>query len=191
MQERPIGSLVEALKTLGADITYEKKEGYPPLKINKFSRQVTNEVMVPGHISSQFISSLLLCAPSLPQGLKIHIDGVLGSKPYVDLTLSLMALFGISHTWEGNSILVPPQVLEPVRYKIEPDWSAASYWLALAALAPQCNIRLNDLNPDQLQGDKSIIEIMKYAGVSVSFDQGGAILSKEENTKSLNWDFTH
>src|SRR5690606_4605188 len=131
MQQRPIGILADALKSLGAVIHFEKKAGYPPLHIEGPMMQRTDTVSIKGDVSSQYISSLLLVASSLEKGLKIHIEGELTSRPYVTMTLDMLQEAGIAHTWQVDSIHIAPQQFQPTTIYVEPDWSAASYWYAI------------------------------------------------------------
>ncbi|EFK57763.1 3-phosphoshikimate 1-carboxyvinyltransferase [Sphingobacterium spiritivorum] len=178
MQQRPIGILVDALKTLGADIHYEKKAGYPPLKIEGGMFQNKNEVSIKGNISSQYISSLLLIAAALKKGLTLHIEGELTSRPYVSMTLDMLKEAGISHTWSENAIEIAPQETKEATLYIEPDWSAASYWYAIVALSEDGHIVLPGLKQNSLQGDSAIVDIMTHFGVRSSFEQDGLHLHK-------------
>ena len=179
MKQRPIGILVDALKSLGADIEYAEKEGYPPLKIRGPLKQKTDQVKIKGDISSQHISALLLIAPKLEQGLKLIIDGELTSKPYVEMTLAMMEKAGIRHRWTENEITISNQAYNKAEISIEPDWSAASYWYAIAALAEEASLFLPGLNGYSLQGDSKITEIMANFGITSQFKDGGVHLLKE------------
>ncbi len=179
MKQRPIGILVDALKSLGADIEYAEKEGYPPLKIRGPLKQKTDQVKIKGDISSQYISALLLIAPKLEQGLKLIIDGELTSKPYVEMTLAMMEKAGIRHRWTENEITISNQAYNKAEISIEPDWSAASYWYAIAALAEEASLFLPGLNGYSLQGDSKITEIMANFGITSQFKDGGVHLLKE------------
>lgn len=179
MKQRPIGILVDALKSLGADIEYAEKEGYPPLKIRGPLKQKTDQVKIKGDISSQYISALLLIAPKLEQGLKLIIDGELTSKPYVEMTLAMMEQAGIRHRWTENDITISNQAYNKAEISIEPDWSAASYWYAIAALAEEASLFLPGLNGYSLQGDSKITEIMANFGITSQFKDGGVHLLKE------------
>lgn len=183
MKERPIGILVDALRTLGADIEYAEKEGFPPLKIKGPFDQKTDQVSIKGDISSQYISALLLIAPKLEQGLKLVIDGELTSKPYVEMTLAMMKQAGIRHAWKDNVISIENQPFNKAEISIEPDWSAASYWYAIAALSEEADLFLPGLNGYSLQGDSKIAEIMANFGITSQFKDGGVHLKKE--TKKL------
>lgn len=179
MKQRPIGILVDALRTLGADIQYAEKEGFPPLKIRGPLQQKTPEVSIKGNISSQYISALLLIAPKLEQGLNLVIEGELTSKPYVQMTLAMMEQAGIRHTWTENVIRIENQGFNKSVIHVEPDWSAASYWYSIAALSEGARIFLPGLNGYSLQGDSMITEIMANFGISSQFRDGGVYLFKE------------
>lgn len=179
MKQRPIGILVDALRTLGADIEYVEKEGFPPLKINGPLQQKTNEICIKGNISSQYISALLLIAPRLELGLNLLIEGELTSKPYVQMTLSMMEQAGIRYAWKENSIHIGRQKYNQSVIHVEPDWSAASYWYAMAALSEEAHLFLPGLNGYSLQGDSVITEIMANFGISSQFKDGGVYLFKE------------
>lgn len=183
MKQRPIGILVDALKSLGANIQYAGNEGFPPLLISGPIKQKTNEVKIKGNISSQYISALLLIAPKLEQGLKLIIEGELTSKPYVEMTLAMMEQAGIRHQWTDNEISIENQLFRKTEISIEPDWSAASYWYAIAALSEEAQIFLPGLNGYSLQGDSKITEIMANFGITSQFKDGGVYLIKE--TKKL------
>ena len=178
MQQRPIGILVDALKTIGADIHYPKKAGFPPLHIEGKMFQGKDRVSIKGNVSSQYISSLLLIASSLKKGLTIDIEGELTSRPYVTMTLNMLAEAGIQHTWTDNSIEIKPQETQEATIYIEPDWSAASYWYAMVALAKEGEIRLPGLKKNSLQGDIAIAEIMEHFGVKTTFEEKGILLQK-------------
>ncbi|SDZ89648.1 3-phosphoshikimate 1-carboxyvinyltransferase [Pedobacter hartonius] len=173
MQERPIGILVDALKSLGADISYEKNEGYPPLLINGGLQDTPSEVSIRGNVSSQYLSALLIIAPTLPSGLSLHILGGLTSRPYLEMTLNMLASAGIRHSWEGDTIHIAQQVHQEAILVVEPDWSAASYWYSIAALAVQADIILPNLREESLQGDSAIQQIMIPLGVSSSRSKDG------------------
>ncbi|WP_231490959.1 3-phosphoshikimate 1-carboxyvinyltransferase [Pedobacter sp. Leaf170] len=177
MKQRPIGILAEALKTIGADISYAEAEGFPPLNIVGPLNQKTAEVKIKGDISSQYISALLMIAPVLPEGLTLEIEGELTSKPYVDMTLDMLAEVGIEHTWSGNSISIKPQSFKPGILVVEPDWSAASYWYSIAALADEAKINLPALKEKSLQGDSQIKKIMKIFGIATEKTETGISIS--------------
>ncbi len=179
MKQRPIGILAEALKSMGAKITYLAHEGFPPLQISGPFEQKTANVTIKGDISSQYISALLMIAPSLPLGLTLAIEGELTSRPYVEMTLAMLEQVGIRNDWEENIITIAPQSFNEATLYVEPDWSAASYWYAIAALADEASIFLPGLNGYSLQGDSKITEIMANFGITSQFKNGGVYLKKE------------
>ncbi len=179
MKQRPIEILAEALKSIGAEISYEENKGFPPLQISGPFKQTSALVNIQGDISSQYISALLMIAPSLPLGLRLVIEGELTSKPYVEMTLTMLAQTGIQYEWTENIITIKPQVFNSGKLYVEPDWSAASYWYAIAALADEASIFLPGLNGYSLQGDSKITEIMANFGITSQFKDGGVFLKKE------------
>jgi 3-phosphoshikimate 1-carboxyvinyltransferase len=179
MKQRPIKILAESLKSIGAEISYEENKGYPPLQISGPFKQTSALVKIKGDISSQYISALLMIAPILPLGLKLEIEGELTSKPYVEMTLAMLAQTGIQHDWNENIITIKPQVFNTSKLYVEPDWSAASYWYAIAALSDEASIFLPGLNGYSLQGDSKITEIMANFGITSQFKDGGVFLKKE------------
>ena len=180
MKLRPIGILVDALRTLGAQIVYEEKEGFPPIRITGGFEQQTAEISIKGDISSQYITALLLIASQLPLGLNLHIEGELTSKPYVEMTLSMLQQCGIQHQWNGNVISIQNQPFQPATIYVEPDWSAASYWYAIAALCEEAEIFLPGLTLYSLQGDSTVTEIMANFGITSQFKNGSVFLKKEQ-----------
>lgn len=191
MKERPIGILVDALRLLGVQIDYSERDGYPPLKIKGFSNQKTNSLRIRGDVSSQFISALMMVAPTLPQGLTLMLEGKVGSRPYIEMTASLMAHFGVKCEVLDKRINIPSQAYCPTEYTVESDWSAASYWFAFASLSTDANILLPRLTLHSLQGDSIIRKIMEPLGVKSILDGGTLILSKMGSSQSFSWDFTH
>ncbi|KLT65358.1 3-phosphoshikimate 1-carboxyvinyltransferase [Pedobacter sp. BMA] len=177
MKQRPIGILTEALKKIGANISYAESDGFPPLNITGPFDQKTSEVKIKGDVSSQYISALLMIAPILPQGLALEIEGELTSKPYVDMTLDMLAEVGIEHQWNGNTISIAPQAFKPGNLIVEPDWSAASYWYSIAALADEAEISLPALKEKSLQGDSRIQKIMKIFGIATDKTEKGIFIS--------------
>jgi len=168
LHKRPIETLVNALINLGADITYAKKEGYLPLNINGKMLE-GGKINIAGTISSQFISALLMIAPTLKKGLQLNIKGNLVSTPYVQMTLKLMQNFGIAHTWEAHQITIAPQQYKAKDYTVEADWSAASYFFTIAALAKQSKLLLNGLFENSVQGDQQIQQITDQLGIKSFF----------------------
>ena len=179
MKERPIGILVDALRELGAHIDYEEKEGFPPIKLKGSFEQQTSKISIKGNISSQYITALLLIAARLPFGLELHIEGELTSRPYVEMTLAMLETAKIQHSWEGNVITISNQEFATTSLHVEPDWSAASYWYAIAALADEAELLLTGLTQYSLQGDSVITEIMANFGITSQFKDGGVHLTKE------------
>lgn len=189
MCERPIKLLVDALQTLGADIDYMDKEGFPPLHVRGMRPNGTSHVQIRGDVSSQYISALLMIAPLLPNGLTVELTGTIGSRPYIDMTLQLMAAFGINHEWRENSISVKPQTYQPTDYQIESDWSGASYWYSIVALAEEAEVELLGLKQDSLQGDSRIADIMRPLGVRSTFTRRGVLLQKTAHQTTVQVDF--
>ncbi len=189
MHERPIKLLVDALRELGAKIEYLQNEGYPPLHIQGFEGQKTNKVQIQGDVSSQYISALLMIAPKLPDGLYVELTGHIGSRPYIEMTLRLMKHFGAKSTWEGNVIHVPHQNYSLQPYTIESDWSGASYWYSLVALAEKAKITLKGLRKNSLQGDIKIVEIMQGLGVQTEFVEDGVVLTKSKKLREIEADY--
>jgi len=190
LHERPIKILVDTLLELGADIRYKEKPGFLPLLINGKNLQ-GGGVKISGGISSQFISALLMIAPVLEKGLTIELEGDLVSKPYVLMTLSLMNDFGIEHTWEDNIITIPNQTYKAIEYTVEADWSAASYYFLVAALAKKSKLLLDGLFPKSLQGDQAIQPIIEQLGIRSFFMQNWLHLIKAyPTTNHLTFDFT-
>ncbi|MCY7350325.1 MAG: 3-phosphoshikimate 1-carboxyvinyltransferase [Cytophagaceae bacterium] len=193
MCERPIGILVDALRTLGAQIECVGREGYPPLRLGGFAYSGINRLKIRGDVSSQFISALLMIAPRLPEGLTLELTGEIGSRPYIDMTLRQMAAFGVQAEadWDSRLIRVPAQAYKPVNYAVENDWSGASYWFAMVALGPEgSEITLPGLAQQSLQGDHVIVDIMARLGVHSQFTGRGFLLKKVASESRFEWDFT-
>lgn len=192
MKQRPIGLLVEALRTLGARIDYLEREGYPPLRIGEASALGgNNRVRIPAGTSSQYISALLMIAPVLPRGLELTLDGRVVSRPYIEMTLNLMQYFGVSHDWEGDTIRVECQTYRPRPFTVEADWSAASYHYALAAFADAPDLRLQGLFRDSVQGDAVLPAMMETFGVETTFEEDGVRLRRPADVRPgiFEWDF--
>jgi 3-phosphoshikimate 1-carboxyvinyltransferase len=179
MKQRPIGILVDALRQLGASIEYDENDGFPPLRIKGGFEQLSSQINIKGNISSQYITALLLIAARMPLGLELHIEGDLTSRPYVEMTLAMLQTAGIQHNWVDNVISIEPQEFKPTSIYIEPDWSAASYWYAIAALSDEAELFLPGLTQYSLQGDSVITEIMANFGITSQFKDGGVYLQKE------------
>ncbi len=179
MQQRPINTLVEALNTLGAHIEYLKNQGFPPLKI-KGSALDGGDIFLSGGISSQFISALLMIAPTMEKGLTLHLEGNIISIPYIKLTLRMMEQFGVKCDWEGNVIKIFPNEYRPIPYLVESDWSAASYWYSIAALSTDARIELKGLFKESGQGDSKVADLFLDLGVETEFTKEGVILTKTD-----------
>jgi 3-phosphoshikimate 1-carboxyvinyltransferase len=191
MKLRPIGLLVDALHVLGARISYLEKEGFPPLKIEGFEGQKTNQLTIRGDVSSQYISALMMIAPTLPKGLTLTLTGKVGSRPYIDMTASLMRKFGVEVQVNENVIEVNPQPYKPCDYRVEADWSAASYWFAFTALADQAEITFPNITMRSFQGDRVIADLMEQLGVKSEPRGNNLLLTKKEAHTELTFDFTH
>src|SRR5690606_36310247 len=137
MCERPIGILVDALRTIGARLDYQVEDGYSPLAIKGFEEQLSKKVTIMGVVRSKYICELLLLAPTLPEGLEIELTGKIGSRTYIEMTLQLMQQFGVEAVWKDQTITVSPQKYTPTSYAVESDWSGASYWFSLLACADE------------------------------------------------------
>lgn len=181
MQQRPIGILVDALRRLGADIQYLNRDGYPPLRIGPPAKGFAqhHSLTIPANTSSQFISALLLIGPALPRGLVLELQGEVVSRPYINMTLQLMRFFGAEATWAGNRIAVEPSPYRArASFQVEADWSAASYYYAMAALASSADLRLDGLFAESLQGDAILAELMASFGVRTHFEENGIRLRR-------------
>lgn len=192
MCERPIGILVEALKSIGAEIEYLKEEGYPPIKIHPFKKQTSNYIKIRGDVSSQYISALCMIAPNLENGLTIELLGEIGSRPYIMMTLQMLADFGINFAFEGNIITIKNQIYKANKFYVESDWSGASYWYSIVALSQSAEIELIGLKKDSLQGDSAIVPMLEKLGVKTTFLDNKIILKKEKINlpNQINIDFT-
>ncbi|NNE25553.1 MAG: 3-phosphoshikimate 1-carboxyvinyltransferase [Saprospiraceae bacterium] len=181
MLQRPIGPLVEALRSIGADITYLAKEDYPPLKIGPFKHQINQEVEIDSSMSSQYISALCMIAPILPLGLKIILKGRTVSRPYLDMTLTLMRQFGVEVAEERDIISIAPQAYQFTDFTVESDWSAASYYYSLVSISKGSQIELSTLYKDSLQGDSDIAMLAMPFGVSSNFNDGVVTLKPTDS----------
>ncbi len=179
MQNRPIKILVEALRSLGADIAYEKKDGYPPLRI-KGKELSEKRVRINGNVSSQYISALLLIAPSLKEGLEIELVGEITSRPYLEMTLSMLKGLGISTTFEKNHIKIEAKkAIAAKTIVIESDWSSASYYYSLVALSKiGTTLTLSSYKKKSLQGDSCLAEIYTKFGVETTYQEHMITLTK-------------
>ena len=178
MQERPIALLVDALNALGGKITYVKEKGFPPLSI--VGQQLEGgEVTLPANISSQYISAILLIAPKLEKGVRLHLEGEITSLPYIKMTLALLERLGIKTSFEGKTIEIPYQAtIEKQIQVVESDWSSASYWFSTLCLAEEGEIHLSNYREDSLQGDAVLRKIYRQLGVESHFEGNTLILKK-------------
>ena len=191
MKNRPIKLLVDALNSLGARIEYIEKEGYPPLRIFGSALQ-GGEISLAGGVSSQYISALLMVAPLMENGLTLHLEGNIISRPYINLTLQLMEQFGVKATWNGQTIRILPQEYKPIRFTVESDWSAASYWYSIMALSKNAEIELLGLFKNSLQGDAAGAKLFAQLGVGTTFTDRGVMLKYNGNvTKKLIYNFVN
>ncbi|MGA1227620.1 MAG: 3-phosphoshikimate 1-carboxyvinyltransferase [Tamlana sp.] len=180
MKERPIKILVEALQDLGADITYEENEGFPPIKING-KKLTNNKVSLKANVSSQYISALLLIASKLENGIELTLEGEITSVPYINMTLSLLDEIGLETSFIGNTITVKPntQYLKPKTLVVESDWSSASYYFSIVALSDVgTQITLSSYKENSLQGDSALVDIYKHFGVETTYSNNAIIIKK-------------
>lgn len=178
MKHRPIHVLVDALRSLGADISYEGVEGFPPLHV--VGRKLKGGIVeLPGNVSSQYVSALLMVAPMLEDGLEIRLVGEVVSRPYINITLSLMRRFGICVSEpDPNTLMVAAGKYGGGDYVVENDWSGASYWYEMLSLAEKGRVTLEGLFEDSLQGDSCVRELFEPLGVKTMFDGNDAVLLK-------------
>lgn len=184
MQERPIKILVEALQQLGVAITYEKNEGFPPIRI-KGKKITESKVSLPANVSSQYISALLLIAPKLENGLELTLEGKITSVPYIKMTLALLEAIGVETFFDENKITVRPkkEIENPKPITVESDWSSASYWYSIVALSGiGTKITLTSYRQDSLQGDSALAEIYTDFGVETTFGNNAIHLHKKQNS---------
>ena len=217
MKNRPIKILVDALRRLGADISYVEKEGYPPLRIVGKGGLSYGSVSLPGNVSSQYISALMMIGPYLKDGLILTLTDKVISRPYIEMTMSLMRQFGAKVYWdcssdesngtvdeslesnsaddkstESNVIIVEPGRYAVKSFNVESDWSAASYWYEMVALSSEGDARvlLPGLYEDSLQGDSKGREVFSLLGVKTEYTKDGVLLSKKtREVDTLEYDF--
>lgn len=192
MKKRPIRVLVDALRSLGADVEYIGEEGFPPLRIVGKSLE-GGELVVDGGVSSQFVSALLMVGPMLTKGLRLVLKGITVSRPYIDMTLQLMRHFGAQADWENRQIIqVSPGGYRSVPIVVEADWTAASYWYEVVALAKRGEVELAGLRSQSMQGDSSVKELFGQLGVETIFTDRGVLLRKQPiAVKCLEHDFVN
>ena len=188
MKQRPIGELVDALHRLGGEIKHVDKENFPPLAIQG-KKLIGNELEIDSSQSSQFVSSLLLIAPYVEGGLKLKLTGKESSSPYIDMTLKLMAHFGIKVLKKNNTIEISQQQYAPEKYSVEPDWSSASFWYGMAALSDDAEILFPQLTSESIQGDSVIAELMKTFHVETGFISESTVISHHKKPVSRKHSF--
>lgn len=190
MKQRPIGILVDALNKLGARIEYLENEGFPPLKI--FGSHLKGCVLeLDGSVSSQYISALLMIAPTIEGGLTLRLKNKITSRPYIEMTLKLMGQFGVKSVWKGNEIRIAEQSYKARPFSVEADWSGASYWYEMAVMAEEVDMELNGLTIESLQGDAQIAKWFEQLGIDTVATEKGSRLVKNGKPlpKNLNLNF--
>lgn len=195
MKQRPIKILVDALNSLGAKIEYIENEGFPPLKILG-SALMGGEISLDGGISSQYISALMMIAPYMVNGLKITLTGNIISKPYILMTAGMMKDFGVKVDFHENVIDIKPQVYKPIAYTVESDWSGASYWYEILAIAGKGKITLKGLQKNSLQGDSEVANIFENLGIETEYKNNEVNLTPNlspqgEARKLFKYDFVN
>jgi len=185
MKERPIKILVEALNQLGAEITYEEKKGFPPIRI-KGKKITQNKVSLSANVSSQYISALLLIAPKLEKGLELTLEGEITSVPYIKMTLALLNEIGVTTSFVGNKITVcHAELVSASQLTVESDWSSASYWYSIVALSSiGTQITLSSYKKNSLQGDSALVNIYQDFGVETTFNTNSSITISKVNFKN-------
>jgi len=191
MKQRPIGPLVDALKQLGARIDYLETEACPPLKI-KGGGIRGGSISIDAGISSQFISALMMIGPVLEGGLSIYLEGEVVSASYIEMTLSLMNICGAEASFDGRKITVAQGTYQVDQFRVESDWSGASYWYEVAAMLQGSDIILPNLDLDSLQGDAALVQIFKALGVSTTHNETGVRLHSQKQVLPalFAYDFT-
>lgn len=189
MKQRPIKLLVDALNSLGAKIEYIENEGFPPLKITGCALS-GGTISLNGGVSSQYISALMMIAPYMINGLTIKLQGKVISVPYILMTKGMMEEFGAQVSFSNNIIDIRPQTYKPVRYQVESDWSAASYWFEIMALTGRGKIFLKGLKKQSYQGDSKVAALFEQLGVQCTWNDSGVVLSPTEvQTSCFEYDF--
>lgn len=195
MEDRPIGPLVDVLSLLGANIKYASKFGFPPLIITGVELlQQVDDIKVDSSLTSQYLSSLVLIAPCIKNGIKITLPKFITSKPYLEMTLDIMRQAGIFYSISDNYISIDNQEYKKSDISINADWSSASYWYSIAALSNQATIIIKNLNIASKQADKAVVDIMSEIGVATTYRDSNIIITKSGNRKSFKTsiiDFTN
>lgn len=187
MKERPIAILVDALRQIGADVSYKENEGFPPLII-KGKLLTGNKVTLKANVSSQYISALLLIAPKLENGLELTLEGTITSVPYIKMTLNLLSQIGVESSFKDNVITVKPlsKLDKNIDLVVESDWSSASYYFSIIALSKiGTSVTISSYKKESLQGDSVLAEIYKAFGVSTEFNNNSVIISKTSEAKTI------
>jgi len=190
MKQRPIGILVDALNKLGARIEYLENDGFPPLKI--YGSHLKGCMLeLDGSVSSQYISALLMIAPTIEDGLTLRLKNKITSRPYIEMTLKLMEQFGVQHVWKGNEIRIAAQTYKALPFSVEADWSGASYWYEMAVLADEVDLELIGLHTESLQGDAVIAKWFEQLGIeTISTEKGSRLIKNDKKLpKFLNLNF--
>ncbi len=191
MRRRPIGVLVDSLRSLGAQIAYMENDGYPPLRIRGTELR-GGTLSLPGNVSSQYVSALLMIGPALRDGLRLRLMGDIVSRPYIDMTISIMNKYGAQASWIGaDTIEVGNKPYTTTDYTVENDWSAASYWYETMALTSDkdAEIRLPHLSGDSLQGDSRVADFFSALGVVTLYEADGITLMKNPiSAEHVEWD---
>ncbi|GHT74593.1 3-phosphoshikimate 1-carboxyvinyltransferase [Bacteroidia bacterium] len=179
MKNRPIAILVNVLRALGADIDYLEKDGFPPLHI-RGKKLRGGKISLDGSVSSQYLSALLMIAPTLNNGLELQLEGNIISRPYISMTIRLMEQYGVQTEWEKQTIRIRPQMYRPIPFRVESDWSAASYWYEVLALSPENTVvELAGLQVDSPQGDANGRFLFEKLGIQTIFTDNGVLLKKD------------
>ena len=182
MKERPVKGLVDALRLLGADITYLEKDGFPPMRINGKNLK-GGTLSIKADISSQFISAILMVAPYFEKGIQLELVGDVLSRPYIEMTLNLMQRQGVPHRWEGNTISISPGVYQNTVKEVESDWSSISYLFEILALSDSGEIQISQVDENSVQGDQKVMGFFKSFGIASRIDKGVLSLAKKSNFK--------
>ena len=193
MKQRPIGVLVDALKNLGAEITYKDQIGFPPLIISG-KKILGGEIFLSAEISSQYITALILIAPMLEKGLIINLQGAIASKPYILMTLSILDKLCIKNKFENNKISVHPcDKIKDITVNVESDWSSVSYFYSIIAISKKSHLEIGSYFKNSIQGDKKLVEIYSKLGVKTEFIENKIFLEKDTECllpKNLDLDLT-
>ena len=191
MKERPIATLVDALRELGADISYTEKEGFPPLKI--IGKELKGgRIKLSASVSSQYISALMMIAPVMTNGLEIQLEGEIISQPYIEMTQKIMERFGAKVSFEKQELKIIKADYKPTSFSIEADWSAASYWYSILLAKKEGEVFLRGLKKDSLQGDRAVCDIFAKLGVETQFvEQGAKLFYSPKTIRNLEYNFVN